>query len=135
MPRAKKTTKSTRSSRSKAIPGPALTKAYESEMSYETRVIVVILLLLFVYPVGLICMWAWMRDWPLWLKLLISIPLFLGVLLFFAGVMLLGTFVSSANRAYRLQQMQERMQRHELQLNPTDYPMMHPTDTAVPNTY
>lgn len=130
MPRAKKTT-----SKKTEIPQPALTKAYESELSYETRVIVVILLLLFVYPIGLICMWAWMRNWPLWLKLLISLPLFLGVLAFFAGAIALGSILSHTRLQY---EMQNRMQeRREERLFPTVSPMMRqitPTQSN-PNTY
>lgn len=126
MPRAKKT-----ASKKTEIPQPALTKAYESELSYETRVIVVILLLLFVYPVGLICMWAWMRNWPLWLKLLITLPLLLGVLVFFLGAIALGGFLSHARLQY------EMPERHEENFMPTVSPMMRmmtPAPTS-PNTY
>ena len=31
-----------------------------ASISYETQMIIVVLLLLFVYPIGLIFMWAWM---------------------------------------------------------------------------
>lgn len=43
-------------------------------MSNDTRTIVTVLLLIFVFPVGLIVMWVWPR-WPGWVKLLISVPL------------------------------------------------------------
>ncbi len=46
-------------------------------MSNDTRTIVTVLLLIFVFPVGLIVMWVWPR-WPGWVKLLISVPLILA---------------------------------------------------------
>jgi DMSO reductase anchor subunit len=48
--------------------------------TYDTQMIVTILLLLFVYPLGLMFMWVWMHTWPVWLKLIISIPFLLGLL-------------------------------------------------------
>src|SRR5258706_16040518 len=54
--------------------------------TYDTKVIVTILLLLFIYPVGLIFMWAWMKSWSVWLKIVISLPLFISV--FFASVII-----------------------------------------------
>lgn len=65
-----------------------------TELSYETRTIIVVLLLLFIYPAGLVFMWAWMGNWPVWLKLIITIPLLLAVLAFFAVMILIGAVVS-----------------------------------------
>jgi hypothetical protein len=142
MPQAKKSS-STRSTRSKGVPQPALSKAYESELSYETRVVVVILLLLFVYPIGLICMWAWMRNWPLWLKLLLSLPLFLGVLAFFVVMVALGSFLGHSRWNDRVERMQEKMhEQQELRLRPSEATPTEtltltpsPTEETTPNTY
>lgn len=51
-------------------------------MSQRAKTIIVILLLLFITPLGIILMWFWTR-WPLWVKLLVSIPLLLPFLLIF----------------------------------------------------
>lgn len=40
--------------------------------------IVVILLLIFIFPLGLILMWAW-TSWPKWIKWLVSAPLLLAI--------------------------------------------------------
>jgi hypothetical protein len=60
-----------------------------SQMSEDTKAIIVILLLLFVYPIGLILMWAWMKSWPTWLKIIISLPIILIpiFMIMFAGVL------------------------------------------------
>ena len=50
-------------------------------LSYDTKTIIVILLLVFAYPIGLILMFVWMK-WPVWVKLLVALPtslIFLGV--------------------------------------------------------
>lgn len=47
--------------------------------TYDTIMIITILLLLFVYPLGLIFMWAWMKTWPVWLKIVISLPFIISV--------------------------------------------------------
>ena len=43
----------------------------------DTKSIIVILLLVFVYPVGVILMFFWMKHWPKWLRIIIGIPLIL----------------------------------------------------------
>lgn len=96
MPVKKKPAAKTRPA-SKGISQQALSKAYESELSYETRVIIVVLLLLFVYPIGLIFMWAWMRDWALRAKLLITLPFLLGIFAVFGLFMLIGSLVTQSN--------------------------------------
>lgn len=42
-------------------------------LSYEIKTLIVIILLFFAYPVGLILMFMWM-DWPGWVKALILLP-------------------------------------------------------------
>lgn len=133
MPRSKKSTRSSRSQRTKTVPAPALSKAYESELSYETRVIVVILLLLFVYPIGLICMWGWMQNWPIWLKLLISLPFFFGVLAFFAVMMALGNFIGHTRWDDRYEHMKRQLLITPTPMTVTVTPL--PTNTGSSQTY
>lgn len=51
--------------------------------SNDTKTIVTILLLIFIFPVGLILMWVWIK-WKLWVKILVSIPI---IALLAAGVL------------------------------------------------
>lgn len=47
--------------------------------SLDSKSITVILLLVFFYPLGVILMWAWMKTWPRWMKLLLSSIFILGI--------------------------------------------------------
>lgn len=58
-----------------------------SGVSYDTKTIIVVLLLVFVYPIGLILMYIWMK-WPGWVKLILSLPVVLLVLGIVASVLL-----------------------------------------------
>lgn len=50
-------------------------------LSEDTKAIVVVLLLIFVYPVGLILTWFWVK-WKIWVKILLTTPLvFFGIIL------------------------------------------------------
>lgn len=49
--------------------------------SYDTQMIIVIILLLLAYPLGIIFMWAWMNSWPNWVKMVISLPLIIALLI------------------------------------------------------
>jgi len=57
----------------------------EEGMSYDTKTIITVLALIFVFPVGLILMFVWMK-WPWWVKLIIGFPValvglaFLGII-------------------------------------------------------
>lgn len=57
------------------------------EFSEDARFLLVIVLLFVFYPVGLVLMWAW-TNWPRWVKILISLPVLVGILLFFVGMIL-----------------------------------------------
>lgn len=48
-------------------------------MSEDTKTLIVVLLLIFAYPIGLIMMFVWMK-WPWWVKLLVALPVTLVVL-------------------------------------------------------
>jgi hypothetical protein len=53
--------------------------------SLDSNTIIVIFLLLFFYPVGVILMWLLMKHWQTWVKVLITLlfilPIVIGVLL------------------------------------------------------
>ena len=51
---------------------PNVTKTTDNK-----TLIIAILLLAFVYPIGLIFMWFWTK-WPLWLKIVLSLPVLLA---------------------------------------------------------
>lgn len=62
-------------------------KADPSGLSTDAKTIIVVLLLVFAFPVGLILMWLW-TDWPKWIKwtlsLILILPLLLMLIFFFA---------------------------------------------------
>ena len=53
---------------------PQKVQQVEVGLSYDTKTIITILLLVTVYPVGLVMMFIWMDTWPTWVKVLVSIP-------------------------------------------------------------
>lgn len=106
-----------------------------AELSYETQLIITILLLLFVYPVGLIFMWWWMKQWPLWLKILITIPLIFGVFVFFAAILIIGTILSHVKVDTNTQQeLQKQLQQQEMRLSGTPLPSLPVSMTPTTNT-
>jgi ABC-type multidrug transport system fused ATPase/permease subunit len=66
----------------------------KQEMSDELKLVLVLVLLFVLYPVGLILMFKWMR-WPMWVKILIALPVAL-IILVFLGSFLIG-FLSALN--------------------------------------
>lgn len=67
---------------------PARTKAKPAQRTRtttgtteDTKMIVTVILLVFVYPVGVIVMWAW-TSWKTWVKVVVTLPIILGVLFF-----------------------------------------------------
>lgn len=53
-----------------------------NDIDYNTQTILVVLLLIFVYPVGLILMFIWMK-WPQWVKILVTSPIIISIFMFF----------------------------------------------------
>lgn len=49
--------------------------------SEDTRTIVTVLLLVFIYPVGVIVMWFW-THWAIWVKILLSVLVIIPILAF-----------------------------------------------------
>ena len=106
------------------------------DMSYETKMIIVIVLLLFVYPIGLILMWVWMDKWPVWLKIVLSLPVALAVLAIFVGFSIAALILRSAvtNRDFQnnmRQYMQQRYQ-YEQSLTPAPTNEIFVTPTPAP---
>lgn len=52
-------------------------------ISNDAQAIITVMLLVFTYPIGFIVMWVW-TDWPIWLRLLLSIPVILLIIFLFA---------------------------------------------------
>ena len=72
-------------------------------MSYETRTIIVIVCLFFMFPVGLVLMWVWMK-WPTWVKILLT------VLPFLAAFLVMGFVLSILGIVFSNPQVQKSMQ-------------------------
>lgn len=79
----------------------------EEGLSQDTKTVIVVLLLLFVYPIGLVLMFMWM-DWPKWIKFLLALPVLFGFLVM-AGVLVVaglltfrlgGNLIRSGQRTY-----------------------------------
>lgn len=67
-------------------------KQAANEPSEDTKIIIVILLLLFLYPAGIVMMWVWMKNWPKWLKILLTVPMLIVpflLVLFIVGIILM----------------------------------------------
>jgi hypothetical protein len=64
------------------------------QLSYDTKTIIVVLLLVFVYPVGILLMWIW-KLWPLWLRILLTVLLILPILFVLGLLFLLAVFLFS----------------------------------------
>lgn len=78
----------------------------KQELSYEIKLILVLVLLFVLYPVGLILMFKWMK-WPTWVKLLIAFPILL-VILGILGAMILG-FSGSFNPKTQVKKAEEQL--------------------------
>lgn len=53
----------------------------QEELTYDTKTIITVLLLVTVYPIGLILVYKWMQ-WPKWLKIVLAVPLIPFVVVF-----------------------------------------------------
>ncbi len=101
--RKKSSTKKSSSSRRKTT-NTRTSNSNGYQASYDTQMIITVLLLLFVYPLGVIFMWSWMRNWPVWLKIIITLPVFLFILsVFFIMFVLRAAFRDASYRAWVLE--------------------------------
>lgn len=71
-------------------------EAMASEMSADTKTIIVVLLLIFIYPLGALFMWIWMKWWPMWVRILLTLPFILGILCLFFGLTMAGIIMRRA---------------------------------------
>lgn len=65
----------------------------ESGLSEDAKTIITILLLIFVFPIGIIMMWIWMK-WPVWVKILVTLVVALPFLIVIGAVSALGLLVA-----------------------------------------
>ena len=67
--------------------------------SHDTKTLIVFLTLIFVYPVGLVLMFMWMK-WKTWIKILVAFPVVIFFLIFivsFLATLNPGAQVKKAN--------------------------------------
>lgn len=124
------TRKSSRSRSTSASTTTARRVSTAEELSYETKLVIVVLLLLFVYPLGLVFMWFWMKNWPTWLKEIISLPVIFGII----GICMAIFFVSLVIRhAVTNGNFQNEFKHHYEQQYMNDYPMQRVSPTELPS--
>jgi hypothetical protein len=105
-------------------------KSSTEVLTYETKLIIVVLLLLFFYPVGLIFMWTWMGKWPMPLRIIITLPVLLGIAAFFMLMVLL----ASAFHRMQWERNTGYMMQRAIQTTPIS-PMQQATTPATQNLY
>ena len=91
--------------------------AQGSEDNEGVKTIVTVLLLIFVYPIGVIVSW-FLPKWKLWVKLLVSLPLVLGFVMITLGFALLAMnpsaqlkkaqFISECTKTYTQQECAQK---------------------------
>lgn len=101
-------------------------------LSYDTKLIIVLLLLVFVYPLGIIFMWAWMRTWAGWLKTIVMLPLFIGLLMAILSIVMIRSIVGQA-RMERIQELQRMQHERQMQLQGTNQFTLTPSPTIFPS--
>ena len=62
------------------------------EISHDAQAIITVICLIFVYPIGFLVMWLW-TEWPIWLRLLLSIPVILLIIVLFSFPAILQSIV------------------------------------------
>lgn len=129
------TRKSSRSSKSSQTTTARRVDTSE-DLSYETKLVIVVLLLLFFYPLGLVFMWMWMRNWPTWLKVIISLPLVMGFVAFFIGIFIAATLIRHAVTSQDFQNsLKQRYEKQYMnyQLTTTPEPSITPLESPTPS--
>ena len=86
----------------KGIPVPP-SQEIPVSANHQTKTILVVVALLAFYPVGLVLMWMWMREWPKWVKLLLSAPIILMIL---AILGIIFTFILVAQNPRNIKNLQ-----------------------------
>lgn len=62
------------------IPTPPSQTNTQAAPDHQTKTILVIVMLLFFYPIGVILMWIWMKEWPKWIKIFLTSPILLTII-------------------------------------------------------
>lgn len=128
MPTKKKVTKRTTRKLSSVVESEAMA----SEMTTDTKTIIVVLLLIFVYPLGAIFMWVWMKWWPMWVRILLTLPFILGVFMMIFGLTMAGFIMRSAARQQdRMNTIPYQKRMYVPQHSPNQM-YLTPTPTSVP---
>ncbi len=61
--------------------------AKQQELSYDTKLVLTLVLLFLLYPAGLILMFKWM-NWPKWLKWVLTSPVIIFILAIIATIII-----------------------------------------------
>lgn len=63
------------------------------ETNSESKTIIVVILLVFAYPIGVIFVWIW-KMWPTWVRWVISIP---ALILIISIIIIIGSTIVAIN--------------------------------------
>jgi hypothetical protein len=63
-----------------------------NELSYDTKTLITVLLLVTIYPIGVVMMFIWMK-WNKWIKFLIVLPAIAAVIIPFFILTVIGSIV------------------------------------------
>lgn len=100
------------------------------ELSYDVKLVIVLVTLFVIYPVGLILMFKWM-NWPKWLMWLIALPVLIFLLILFSGIFF-GLLIAFINPQKQIEKAKERqMNDAALQLECTKTCSSYATDNTV----
>lgn len=83
-----------------------MAKSNGNGISNDTATIITVLLLIFVYPIGVVVMWHLMK-WQGWIKALVSFPLIILFIFFFFGFFSTFNVSKAKNRALCVRQCQQ----------------------------
>ncbi len=79
-----------------------LAKEKSLDTSTDTYMVITAVLLLTFYPAGVITMWMWLKKWPIWVKILITLPVVLFILLFIVVIGLFFIFLTSSTNTKQM---------------------------------
>ena len=74
-------------------------------MPYETKLLITILLLIFIYPVGVFFMYRWMK-WNGIIKTIIALPIFLLIMIIIGGI--IAGITSTMNPSAQIEKAQQQ---------------------------
>ena len=80
--------------------------AKQQEHSYDTKLVLTLVLLFLLYPVGLILMFKWM-NWPKWLKWVLAFPVVIFVLAIFTTIII--GFFTAFSPSESLEKSEDRL--------------------------